>query len=117
MGHAAIPQLSQYLRRLTARHGDPSSDHDLLQRFVHCRDERAFAALVERHATMVLGLCRSILHNGHDAEDIFQAAFLVLARKAASLRKGESVGSYLYSVATRLARKARLRDDKRQRRE
>jgi RNA polymerase sigma factor (sigma-70 family) len=66
---------------------------------------------------MVLGLCRSILHNGHDAEDIFQAAFLVLARKAASLRKSESVGSFLYAVAYRLARKARIRDGKRRQRE
>src|SRR5205814_1130295 len=71
------------------------------------------AALVERHAAMVLGVCQSVLHNRHDAEDIFQAAFLVLARKAGSIRQGESVGSWLYAVAYRLARKARVRAGKR----
>jgi RNA polymerase sigma factor (sigma-70 family) len=106
-----------YLHRLTARDADALSDHQLVQRFVLARDEHAFATLVERHAALVLGLCRSILHNRHDAEDVFQATFLVLARKAGSLRKGESVGSYLYAVATRLAHKARLRDDRRRRRE
>ncbi len=112
MAHASIPLLSHYLRRLTARCGDPATDHELLQRFVNRREEAAFAALVERHAAMVLGLCRSILRNHHDAEDIFQAVFLVLARKAGSIRKGDSVGSWLYAVAYRLAHKARVRAHK-----
>jgi RNA polymerase sigma factor (sigma-70 family) len=112
MPHAAIPFLSQSLRRLTSQYSDPSTDHDLLQRFVICHDEDAFAALVERHAAMVLGLCRSILRNHHDAEDIFQATILVLARKAGSIRKGASVGSWLYAVAYRMAHKARLRSGK-----
>lgn len=115
MPHASIPLVSQYLRLLRGRYSDPSSDHELLQRFVNHRDESAFAVLVERHAALVLGLCRSILRNHHDAEDIFQAAFLVLARKAGSIRKGESVGSWLYAVAYRLAHKARSRAEKQRR--
>lgn len=113
MPRSPIPFVSQYLRRLKARHGDPSMDHELLQRFVAFREEAAFAALVERHAPMVLRVCRSILGNHHDAEDIFQAVFLVLARKAGSIRKGESVGSWLYAVASRLAHKERVRAGKR----
>ncbi len=113
MARASIPLLSHYLRRLTVRYGDAATDHELLQRFVTRREEAAFATLVERHAAMVLGLCRSILHNHHDAEDIFQAVFLVLARKAGSIRKGDSVGSWLYAVAYRLAHKARVRTGKR----
>lgn len=113
MGRASIPLLSQYLRSLTASHSDPSTDHELLQRFVARREEAAFAALVERHAAMVLGLCRSILRNPHDAEDIFQATFLVLARKAGKIRKGDSVGSWLYAVAYRLSHKERVRASKR----
>jgi RNA polymerase sigma factor (sigma-70 family) len=85
----------------------------LLQRFVSCRDEDAFSVLVERHAALVLGLSRSILRNPHDAEDIFQATFLVLARKAGCIRKGESLGSWLYAVASRLAQKTRARAGKR----
>ncbi len=115
MTQSAIPLFSQYLRHLRTGHNDPSSDHELLQRFVTHREESAFTALVERHAAMVLGLCRSILRNHHDAEDIFQATFLVLARKAGSIRKGESVGSWLYAVAYRLAHKLRIRAEKRQR--
>ena len=115
MARASIPLLSHYLRRLTARCGDAATDHELLQRFVARSEEAAFATLVQRHAAMVLGLCRSILRNHHDAEDIFQAVFLVLARKAASIRKGDSVGSWLYAVAYRLAYKARVRADKQHR--
>lgn len=115
MAQSAIPVLSQYLRPLHARQANPSTDHELLQRFVNHRDESAFAVLVERHAALVLGLCRSILRNLHDAEDIFQATFLVLARKAASIRKGQSLGSWLYAVAYRLAHKVRARADKQRR--
>jgi DNA-directed RNA polymerase specialized sigma24 family protein len=115
MSQAFVPLLHRHLRRLTAAHDDSTPDHELLRPFVALRDESAFAALIERHAGMVLGLCRSILHNDHDAEDIFQATFLVLARKAGSIRKGASVGSWLYAVAYRLAHKARLRDGKRRR--
>src|SRR5262249_22596705 len=63
--------------------------------------------LVRRHGPMVLRVCRGIVHDLHAAEDAFQAAFLVLARKAASIRKGQSVGSWLYKVAYRVAVQAR----------
>jgi RNA polymerase sigma factor (sigma-70 family) len=81
------------------------SDGQLLDRFVSRRDEAAFAALVERHGPMVLGVCRGVLRDGHDAEDAFQATFLALARKAGSIR-GASVGAWLYRVACRVARRA-----------
>jgi RNA polymerase sigma factor (sigma-70 family) len=85
------------------------SDRQLIERFAASRDEAAFAALVDRHGPMVLGVCRQLLGNGHDAEDAFQAVFLVLARKAPSLREPELLGNWLYGVALRTARKARLR--------
>jgi RNA polymerase sigma factor (sigma-70 family) len=117
MGRTSAQLVSQHLHKLAIRYGLALPDHELLQRFILTRDEDAFTALVHRHAAMVMGVCRSILHNSHDAEDIFQAVFLVLARKAASIRKGDSIASYLYAIAYRLARKAHVRDAKRRERE
>jgi RNA polymerase sigma factor (sigma-70 family) len=100
--------LLQHLRRLaaTARAGD-ATDGQLVESFVAGRDETAFAALFRRHAPMVLGLCRRVLRNDHDAEDAFQATFLVLAQKARSLHARDQVSSWLYGVAYRTALKAR----------
>jgi RNA polymerase sigma factor (sigma-70 family) len=79
------------------------SDSDLLDRFATSRDEVAFAALVDRHGPMVLGVCRKIVRDPHEAEDVFQAAFLILARKAGSIRVDDSLGRWLYTIARRLA--------------
>jgi RNA polymerase sigma factor (sigma-70 family) len=83
------------------------TDAQLLERFVSRRDEPAFAALMVRHGPMVLCLCRQMLRDKQEAEDAFQASFLVLARNAASIRKRPSLSSWLYGVAYRVA--ARLR--------
>lgn len=82
-------------------------DAQLLQEFIVRRDEGAFNALLRRHAALVWGVCRHILASGHDAEDAFQATFLILARRAAHIRKTESIGSWLHSVAYRVAVRAR----------
>jgi RNA polymerase sigma factor (sigma-70 family) len=83
--------------------GGGVTDGQLLESFLARRDEAAFAALVRRHGPMVLGVCRRVLRNPHDAEDAFQATFLVLVRKAASLRQPELVGNWLYGAAHRAA--------------
>src|SRR5262249_23517500 len=97
----------QRLRRALMPDGGHLTDGELLARFVAARDEAAFEALVYRHGPMVLGLCRRVLSNSHDAEDAFQATFLILARKANSVVKRDSVGSWLFAVAQRTAREAR----------
>jgi RNA polymerase sigma factor (sigma-70 family) len=97
--------------------GGGLTDKQLLARFVAARDEAAFAVLVRRHGPMVLGVCRRALHDYHDAEDAFQATFLVLARKAPSLVVGESLGCWLYGVAYRTALQASAVNARRRSRE
>jgi RNA polymerase sigma factor (sigma-70 family) len=83
------------------------TDGQLLERFVTRRDNAAFEALLLRHGPRVLGVCRRLLHHEQDAEDAFQATFLVLVRKAARVQPADQVGNFLYGVACHAARKAR----------
>src|SRR2546423_12393018 len=90
------------VRRMAAVRGAAvAPDRQLLEAFVATRDQAAFEILVRRYGPMVLGVCRRVLRHAHDAEDAFQATFLVLVRKAASLRRREAVGNWLYGVAYR----------------
>jgi RNA polymerase sigma-70 factor (ECF subfamily) len=95
------------------------SDQELVGRFAARRGahdevaEAAFAALVSRHGPMVLGVCRAVLGDRHEAEDAFQATFLVLASRARSIRSGDSVGSWLHGVALRVSWRARSRASRR----
>jgi RNA polymerase sigma factor (sigma-70 family) len=102
--------LGAAVRRLRESLGGPAgSDAALLARFAADRDPAAFAGLVARYGPLVLGVCRRVVDDPHIAEDLFQAAFMVLARKAGSIRNQDAVGSWLFGVAYRLARKAQRR--------
>src|SRR2546430_13871372 len=92
MVKAALHAVMERLLSAQARRGPP--DRHLLERFIAHQDEAAFAALVERHGAMVLAVARNVLHHRQDAEDVFQATFLVLARRAGSVRQQGSAGSW-----------------------
>src|SRR5262245_18939844 len=98
----------RHLRKVALAEGqsDPT-DGRLLEDFAVRGDGAAFEELVRRHGPMVLGVCRRVLGNDHDAEDALQATFLVLIRKAASVRPREAVGNWLHGVAYRTALQAR----------
>ncbi len=104
--------LLTHLHRLAV---PPDPDATLLTRWIQQRDQGAFAALMARHGPMVLGICRRALGDEQDAEDAFQATFLVLSRQASRLRQPESLAGFLHTVAVRLARKARIAKKGRQR--
>jgi RNA polymerase sigma factor (sigma-70 family) len=113
-----IGRLLVQLHHCCSRQGGPSAtDGQLLERFLASRDESAFETLVRRHGPMVLGVCRRVLGNVHDAEDAFQATFLVLVRRAPCVWPREQVGNWLHGVAYRTALKARGRDARRRTRE
>src|SRR5262245_28968650 len=97
--------------------GRDLSDGDLLESFLARCDGEAFAALVRRHGPTVLGVCRRVLRHTQDAEDAFQATFLVLARNARSIARRGALGSWLYGVAYRMALKARDDASRRRRHE
>src|SRR5437764_2077990 len=110
MARTQLGTVLQYIRAaLGARDAGDTTDADLLDRFAARREEAAFTALLERHGPLVLGVCRRVLGNAEDADDAFQATFLVLVRKAGSIRKSDSVASWLYGVAYRVSLEARTR--------
>lgn len=114
----ALSSTVQTLRRLAFRSAARErTDRQLLERFAQTGDEAAFAAVVDRHGAMVLSVCRRVLGNVQDAEDAFQAVFLVLARKAGSQTWQDSVGNWLHGVSLRVALKARTAGARRRRRE
>jgi RNA polymerase sigma factor (sigma-70 family) len=110
-------QVIQQLRTMILRDGEDPSDGKLLECFLAQREGSALEALVRRHGAMVWGVCRRVLANHHDAEDAFQATFLVLVRKASSIKPRDMVGNWLYGVARQTALKARARSATRQMRE
>jgi RNA polymerase sigma factor (sigma-70 family) len=107
----AATQLATLMRHIKELAAGPAEGHrtdaQLLNDFASRRDDSAFAALVERHGPMVLGVCRRVLRHEQDAEDAFQAAFLILARHHESIRRREALASWLYGVAYRTAMKAK----------
>jgi RNA polymerase sigma factor (sigma-70 family) len=112
-----LPSPRDFRRLLNPPGPGEAGDAQLLQAFLHQGDESAFEALVWRHGPMVLGVCRRLLRDAHEAEDAFQASFLILARKAGSIGKHASLGSWLHKVAHRAALRARSCSLRRQRRE
>src|SRR5262249_43733601 len=104
MANTQLGAVLQHVRHLAAAPSVTGPiDRQLLHAFSAHRDEAAFTALVRRHGPLVLGVCRSVLGHLEDAEDAFQATFVVLARKAASIHKSESLVSWLHGVAYRMA--------------
>jgi RNA polymerase sigma factor (sigma-70 family) len=118
MPRGPLETVLRHLRRLAeAGAGRDLSDGELLDRFRTGGEEAAFALLVQRHGSMVLGVCHRVLGDEHAAEDAFQATFLVLASKAGCIRRRASVASWLYGVARRIAAKAKVEAARRRRRE
>jgi RNA polymerase sigma factor (sigma-70 family) len=100
-------RLLRCVHRIAAQVGPGPNDSGLLASFLTGRDPSAFEAMVARHGPMVLRVCQHILGNQHDAEDAFQATFLVLARKAGSVRPAGCLAAWLHGVACRIALGAR----------
>src|SRR5436305_14630156 len=109
--------LGTILRKMRALAQPAASDAVLLEHFIATREEAAFAAVVERHGPLVLSVCRRMLRNEHDAEDAFQITFLVLARKAAAVRRQAALASWLYGPAYRSAMEIKRQTARRRQRE
>ncbi len=113
MPSSSLSAVVHHLRTAVERGGGGRTDGELLTQFLGRRDEDALAALVERHAPMVWGVCRRVLHNPHDAEDAFQATFLVLVQKAATVVPRDMVANWLHGVAHQTAVRLRATAAKR----
>src|ERR1700692_957981 len=108
MASTPLSRVVGHLRRIALlQKADRLTDAQLLESFLLHREEAAFEALVRRHGPMVLGVCRRVLHDRHDAEDAFQATFIVLIRRAGSIGKRQLLANWLHGVAQRIALKAR----------
>jgi RNA polymerase sigma factor (sigma-70 family) len=107
MARGTLGQLLYQFRRLIAADQAAQTDGQLLERYVARQDEEAFTSLVERHGRMVLNVCRRVLPEAHDAEDAFQATFLVLVRRAAALDGRGSIAHWLHTVAYHISIRAR----------
>src|SRR6516165_7157256 len=117
MADASPGTLLRHLRHVVTPPSDPRDDHELLADFAARRDQAAFAVLIRRHGALVLNVCRRVLHHEQDAEDAFQATFLVLAAKARAVPAYAAVAGYLHGIAYRLALKVRREAVRRRRRE
>jgi RNA polymerase sigma-70 factor (ECF subfamily) len=107
MSNRLLAKVVQSIYKSAGAPADPLGDDQLLQRFADEHDSDAFATLLERHGPRVLLVCRQMLHDYHAAEDVFQATFLILARKPTAVRQRQALGAWLYRVASNLARTAR----------
>jgi C-terminal peptidase prc len=113
MPSTQLQTIVRHVHRLAGGVAAEATDRQLLQRYVAHRDEAAFTALVERHGPLVLRVCRRLLGQAEDAEDAFQATFLVLARRAGSVRWRDSIHGWLHEVASRLAAEVRVKAERR----
>jgi RNA polymerase sigma factor (sigma-70 family) len=114
MATTPLSAILQHMHNVLSNHrGRQLSDGELLRRFTREGDQKAFTALVHRHGKLVMGVCRRLLRHQQDAEDAFQATFMVLARKASAVQWQDSIQSWLYSTAVRVAKEARVRSARR----
>ena len=114
MAHSQPSTVLRHIRKLVEGQAvNQLSDRQLLEQFVSQHDERALEALIQRHGALVLRVCWRVLGHLQDAEDAFQATFLVLARRAAAIRKHDSLSAWLYGVAQRIAVRMKSRERRR----